>query len=566
MKKRGIWLLLGLLAFGSGVCFGQEEENSDYQYALIEAIKQKNLGNLPEAVKLYRLVIREKPECAAAHYELGGIYLMTKQVEMACGSLEKAFELDRENKWYTIAYLNALGAGEQYDTMEVILEEKIKNDPGEVEWEYQMATVYFSQGKDKKAIKSLENIEKKRGFSEKVTLYKASIYEHEEKYKKARLELEKVMVLFPEVTQFRIAAAELCLKSGLDKEAAAYYIEVLEVDSTNIYALTNLADYYKEREDYRNSFKYMEKSFRNNHIDVRRKISTIYGYFSEEFFMINFKNELGSLVTALIETHPEEMDARLMASDFYIQSKAYDKAYWQVKVYLEEKGGGYPLYMQAVLLANAGSLNEELVHMTGRVLKSYPDSADSRFFRGIGYYELGMYEEMIHNFDSVSVEDFSNVEYTKQAQMLIAEAYYRTNDFQRSDSLFEKLIVEDPDNYMLLNNYSYYLAERKEKLKKAETWSKEAIQNNPDNATFLDTYAWVLFKLEKFEKAEEYIMKAMEKGGENDPEINEHAGDIQVALNSITLAKSYYLKAIILGGDRTKLEDKIDSLNEGNGQ
>ena len=52
----------------------------------------------------------------------------------------------------------------------------------------------------------------------------------------------------------------------------------------------------------------------------------------------------------------------------------------------------------------------------------------------------------------------------------------------------------------------------------------------------------------------------VEKGGENDPEVNEHAGDIQVALESFEIAKSYYFKAIILGGEKERLEQKIESL------
>ncbi len=86
------------------------------------------------------------------------------------------------------------------------------------------------------------------------------------------------------------------------------------------------------------------------------------------------------------------------------------------------------------------------------------------------------------------------------------------------------------------------------------------VKNNPDNATFLDTYAWVLYKLESFEDAEKYILFALDKGGENDPEVNEHAGDIQLALESYKIAIAYYTKAIILGGDKEKLETKIDQV------
>ena len=66
--------------------------------------------------------------------------------------------------------------------------------------------------------------------------------------------------------------------------------------------------------------------------------------------------------------------------------------------------------------------------------------------------------------------------------------------------------------------------------------------------------------MKEYEEAEKYILIAIEKGGENDPEVNEHAGDIQVALNSFEIAKSYYLKSIILGGDKSRLEQKINNL------
>ena len=556
---QGVFIIIMLHV--SMVCVGQVKAgNEDYQYALIEAVKQKNLGNLPEAVKLYRLVIKEKADCDAAHYELGTIYLMTNQMELARQSLETAYLLDTENQWYTLAYLNALGAGEQYDAIEKILKEKIKNDPEEVEWEFQLATVYFSMGKAGKAIRMLEGIEKERGFSEKITLQKASIYESEEKYDLARQEIEKVMFLFPETVQFRIVAAELCLKSGKEEKAAEYYLEILEMDSTNIFALTNLTDFYRKKEDYKSSFKYLASSFDNELIDVKRKKAILSFYLSEEKFVINHKEELDKLVRVFLSLHPDDVEGRLMAADFYIEARDYGMAYEQLNHYLQKNTGNYPIYMQAILLANAASLNKELISITGKAMALYPDSTDIRFFRGLGFYEDGDYSRLIENFNDISFGDYSVREYESQSKMLFAEAYYRLEDYATSDSLFESIIAEEPENDIVLNNYSYYLAERGENLMKAREWSSKTIRNNPENATFLDTYAWILYKLEKYEEAEKYILSALEKGGKNDPDVNEHAGDIQRALQSYEIAKSYYLKAIMLGGEKVKLEEKIGSM------
>ena len=558
--KKGI-LLWGLLISIYLSCDAQETTgNNDYQYALIEAVKQKNLGNVSEALKLYKLVIRDKPDCDVAYYELGTIYLMTNQVELAKTNLEKAYLLDENNKWYSLAYINSLGAAEDFTTLTIILKDKIKNDPGEVEWEYQLATVYFAEGNSRKAIRTLERIEKERGFSEKITLLKASIYESEEKYELAKAEIEKVMILFPEAVQFKIVAAELCMKSGNEAEATEYYLQILEVDSTNIFALTNLTDYYRKNDDFKNSLKYLAQSFRSPHIDVKRKMVIMSYYLSDDLFLTNYPGELDRLVQVFVTEHPDEGEGRLLATDFYIQIKEYGKAFTQLEHFLVNNQGTYPMYMQALLLANAASLNKELIGVSETALRYYPDSADIRFFRGIGLYEEAEYELLIENFKGVPFDKYSIPEYVSQSKMLYAEAYYRLDDFAKSDSLFESLIQEEPDNYMVLNNYSYYLAEREVKLKQARDWSEKTIRNNPDNATFLDTYAWVLFKLELYSEAEKYMFEALAKGGENDPEVNEHAGDIQAAIESYEIAISYYMKAIIVGGDKERLEGKIDTL------
>jgi tetratricopeptide (TPR) repeat protein len=564
MKKRVITgIVLSLLFSLASVSQAQEQDNSrDYQYALIEAVKQKNFGNLPEAIKLYGLVIKERPDCAVAYFESGSIYLATNQFELARKNHSKAYELDPGNEWYTIAYLNSLAATEEYEEAVEILKEKIKKEPEKTEWEFKLALSYFNMGKSGKAIRTLEKIEKERGFSEKITLLKASIYESEEKYDLAREEIEKVMLIFPEAIQFRVVAAELSLKSD-DKDAAAtYYLEILEVDSMNIFALTNLTDYYREQGDYKNSYIYLAKSFSSTQIEAKRKMAILSYYLSEEDHITNYSSELSAVIDVFAETHPNESDIRLLAADFYIQSQDYSKAYFHLKKYLELQKGTYNIYMQTIMLANAAALNDELIFICGEALEIYPDSADIRFFKGIGLYQADEFEDLIGNFKGIASDDYSSEEYSSQARMLIAEAYYRIDNYEKSDSLFETLISEEPDNYMLLNNYSYYLAEREEKLEKAKEWSSDVVKNNPDNATFLDTYAWVLFKLESFEEAEKYILYALDKGGENDPEVNEHAGDIQAALESYQIATTYYMKAIILGGDKDKIEDKIDKIRE----
>jgi tetratricopeptide (TPR) repeat protein len=560
MNKNWLIAVVLVIALYTPVVAQEEGSNTDYQYVLIEAVKQKNLGNLPEAVKLYNLVIKDKPDCAVAYYESGTIYLITKQLDMAKRNLEKAYSLSTANYWYTLAYLNALAALKEYDEAVDILKDKIRTEAEKTEWEYKLAVTYFTMDKPGKARKALEKIEKEKGFSEKITLLKASIYESEQKYGLARDEIEKVMLIFPEAIQFRIVAAELCLKSGEEEEAAGYYLDILAVDSMNIFALTNLTDHYRKKEEFGKSYKYLARSFESDQIEVDRKLAILSYYLSDEDHFRKYYKELDRVIEAFARSNPEESDLNLLAADFYIQNQVYFKAYEHLKHYLELEKGSYNIYMQTILLANAAALDQELIYMSDKALELFPDSADIRFFKGIALYQKQDYEGVILNFKELSYENFSSGEYASQAKMLVAEAYYGLEDYAKSDSLFEELIQEEPDNYTIKNNFSYYLAERGERLEQAKLWSAEVIKNNPDNATFLDTYAWILYKMKLYSEAEKHVLLALEKGGENDPDVNEHAGDIQKALDSFQIAESYYIKAILLGGERKRLEDKIEEL------
>ncbi len=77
-----------------------------------------------------------------------------------------------------------------------------------------------------------------------------------------------------------------------------------------------------------------------------------------------------------LDRYPEDSDGKLVAVDFYINAKKYDKAFLVLNEYLKLKDAPYGLWMQAVLLANAAGMNEDLVEVSGRALENFKDSTD----------------------------------------------------------------------------------------------------------------------------------------------------------------------------------------------
>ncbi|MFC2129233.1 tetratricopeptide repeat protein [Bacteroidota bacterium] len=559
MQKKVI--IIGLVViFGLAVKSQAQVGSSDYQYALIEAVKQKNLGNISGAIELYKMVLAESDSVAIAHYELGTLYLIVKKPILAEDQFQRAYELDKSNEWFINGYIDALVIREKYSEANDLIRTILLSTDDPLEYRFKKANIFFLAGKGRKAVKILNKIEKDHGVSDKVILLKANIFEDEGKLNAARKEIDKLIEFFPESLQFLVVAAELAMKNKQSDLANQYYSEVLEIDSTNIYALTNLTDYYREKGEHEKSLYYLKKSFKSDFIEYDRKMAILSYYLTDQYFLENYSDELGELINVILIKHQDKPEIKLYAVDFFIQHRDYQNAFNTMLPLLNDEIKDYEIWRQGILLANALSENKELLRLTKDAIAIFPDSSEIIYFKGIAEYENEMYEDLIQTYSDEKIKQHDNPELVSQTKQIIAEAYQKLKLYEQADSLFRSIIKEEPKNYLVINNFCYYLALRGESLDEARRLSYQTIVENPENGTFLDTYAWVLYRIGAYQEAEKYINKALQKGGLNDPDVNEHAAEIHLKLKSYHVAKSFYEKAIILGGDKEKLTEKINYL------
>lgn len=324
MKKIAhLYFFVALLLFG-GIAAAQS--NTDYQYALIEAVKQKNLGNIPGAIELYRMVLAENDSVAVAHYELGTLLALAGDLDNAVSHLKKAFELDKSNNWYFESYVDGLLMKENFKEADHLIKIRLKEQPENIEYKFKSANVSFLSGKEKKAIRILEKIEREYGVSDRVILLKASIYERLKQYEKAQLEVDKIIKIFPESVEYYVVAAELAMNSKNIDLAVEYYQQVLELDSLNIYALTNLTDFFRDKKDYARSFHYLNRSFQSDEIEYERKMAILSYYLSDKYFATNNATDLEKLITTMLVKYHGKREIHLFGTDFFIQNRKYSDA------------------------------------------------------------------------------------------------------------------------------------------------------------------------------------------------------------------------------------------------
>lgn len=112
-------------------------------------------------------------------------------------------------------------------------------------------------------------------------------------------------------------------------------------------------------------------------------------------------------------------------------------------------------------------------------------------------------------------------------------------------SLLQSLKL-NPESPTTLNYLGYSWVDRKKNVPEALAMLKKALKLEPDNGAILDSVGWAYYKLDQLELARNYL----EQAGNiiaDDPEINEHLGDVYWRLGKKTAAILFWQKVLTAG-------------------
>ena len=188
----------------------------------------------------------------------------------------------------------------------------------------------------------------------------------------------------------------------------------------------------------------------------------------------------------------------------------------------------------------------------------YPNQAMVHYFYGYAHMRKRLHQEAIASFEHAKRLASSDMCLVAEINGMLGDSYYASRQYEKSDKAYEEALAFNPNNAVILNNYSFHLAVRKENLEKAEKMSATLIKNNPDNPTFLDTHAWVLYVREKYREAKKHIEKAISTGKANASHF-EHYGDILYQLGDVDGAVRQWEKAKGMNAKSETLNKKIEN-------
>lgn len=527
-----------LLSVGMSVSYAQKKNKKKepvhaayHQQAHIadayfmEGIKYALTEHYDKAIVSFEQVVRMEPKNAAAHYKLAEILLQEGTFNRAIEHSQQAVSLDKSNEWYYMllaeSQLRSGNPNEAAATVETMLSKTTASPQNYLK----LAQLYLQLNEESKALTALSKAEKAMGVDEEIVALKQRLYLSGNKITEALAEGEKLIAHFPEQNEYKLRQAQLLLNLQRQAEAQQYLLSYLESNPNDAHALFMLAKTYESQQQWEKSNQALLQAFVNPALGIEAKLqemAKLIGHLPDE----KLEQTLHQLSGAMIEAHPEDARAYAIAGDLLIATNQKKRARRAYRRALDFDESNFSVWQNSISLGLELGLYDSVAREAEQALSLFPNQAALYYFSGSANLSLNNYDEAAQILEHGKRLATSNKQLESIFNTHLGDAYNGLKNYSKSDAAFEAALAYNPNNAYILNNYSYYLSLRKEKLPLALSMSKKLLEQQPENPSYLDTHAWVLYQMKQYDKALGFLEKALNKSTNSDGTILEHYGDV----------------------------------------
>ncbi|MBS3807077.1 MAG: tetratricopeptide repeat protein [Bacteroidales bacterium] len=535
------------------------DQQIEYQFKFVEATKLRLLGQNSDALELFQQCADLRPHAADPYYQMSLIASQINESDEAVKNAQKAVQYAPGNKWYRLHLANLHLQSNTLDSALTQYQFLVQNKTIEdMDILFRLAQLYQKNEKYREALVYYNKIETRMGFNEQIAILKKMIYTKLGEKEKAVGQVKELIEHFPDEARYYGMLAELYATFKEYDKAGKMYDKLFAIDSTNNLGQLSMVKYYNQQEKYGKALDILNKQvIPNSNVDFRDKMLMVMNFLSDNKRLNRYQYEVHAALDSMNKYHPGKAEIHAMYADYYLKQNEYKKSIDHLKTLAQGQNGKYIYWDQLLSVYSLTSQFSNMFRYGLKAIDAYPRKPRLYLLTSIGALQINKADTARSLLEEGENHLGSDRQVKIQFYTQLAEANYNTNNYQEAWKYFEKVLGMDPDNTLVLNNYSYYLSVRGEQLDKARRYSKKVIEQEPENAIYLDTYAWILYKQGKYNKARKYIDKAIRNGGYDDADIVEHFGDILFKTGHVNQAVKQWKKSRSLGNRSDKIEYKI---------
>ncbi len=526
MVRGTIFLVLGFICtqtFGQGTVTPATNRDSNMVKQLFFAgLREKMSENYVVASTNFNKIVGLDPNNHAAYFELANANLRLDKLSEAEQNIKQAIKLNADNLWYWRLLGEVYKRSNKMPELIDVFNQLIRIDPENDAYYFDKANAQFLANQLDDAKKTYDEIQVKFGDSRDLTNAR-------KRFQANGSATESDIVKLLEGNQADVKnylyAAGLLLQKGNDPEALKVLVKAQQLEPGNFEVNLALADIYRRQKNDEAAFASLKLAFESAEMPLTEKVKIIAALFPKLSQPIVAKNvtELSRLVA---EKNPADAKALALYGDVLYQQNNLKEALVQYQAALKLNEQVYVVWEQVINIQTLLGHYDEAIKVGDEALTIYPNQASLYYYMAYAQYKTGKYEPAMSNLKTSLQLDVENKSLQAQIFALQGDIFINQNNFSAAKTAFEKAISLEPDNYLIMNNYAYYLALKNDDLAKAAKYAETAANGMPNNPSIIDTYAFILFKQQKYDLAKIWIEKALQNNSNKNGVYLERYGDI----------------------------------------
>lgn len=559
MKQRS--LLLPLLFAGLSAVAQQPVnpvlDSNAVKNLFFAGLREKLNENYSKAGESFNKILTIDPNNAAVHYEIANLNYRQNKLEEAEVSIKKSVALDANNLWYWKLLAELYKRKGNMEGLVTVFTQMIRLSPENDAYYFDKSNAYLLMGKTEEALKGYEVLEQKFGPSKALTQARQRITLGTGKAA-TKQEVDKMLAEGQDDVKGLLEMSESLMEKGQYETALPLLQKAKTVAPEEYEVDLALADYYRNSKNSTAAGQSLRTAFANSGMPAERKIKIVMMLAGGAARNKARMQEAGELAKVMVGANPSDPKAQALYGDVLYQQGNLSAALEQYQSVLKKTEDVYAVWEQVLNIQTSLGLYKEAVKTGDAALGIYPNQAIIYYYTAFALHRDNQNAAALSNIKTALQLDGDNKDLQALILGLQGEILIDEQKFSEANTAFDKAVALAPTNYLLLNNYAFYLALRNQHLAKAESLIAKAAAAMPGNPSVADTYALVLFKLEKYDQAKVWAEQALQNNGAKNGLYLEHYGDILFLKGEKELALVQWQKAKEAGNDSGILNRKIN--------
>jgi tetratricopeptide (TPR) repeat protein len=493
---------------------------------------------------------------AGIHLAISRDYSLLGKHSMAIHHAREALGQDPENEEYRKNLAQIYLAGRDLEPALKEYEEIVRRDSTAIGALYMIGRIYQQRQEYPKALEVYSTIRDRFGPSWQTLFQIAMVFEWMKQPDSAAAMYHGMLLLDPDNNELKKRLAGTYLRANKPDTALVFLDELHRLDSTDIEINITRGNVYIQKKQWETAFSIFLPIIQHDSVTIEAALGL-----SVEFLRAG-PDSIGALRYARIlgehirNRFPRQWQSYVFLGDVEVTSKRDSLAtdYYEKAISLNNRI--VDPYIQLGLLYFQLNKFDMAVSVLERGRVIFPDEYRILFYLGLGYTQSGKNEQAIPLLERAVRMDPKNVD----ALGALAQNLDALKRYAESDSIYAQALALDPKNHLLLNNFSYSLAERSTRLDEALKMSTVAVEKDSVNSAYLDTIGWIFFKMKKYTDALRFIQRAVDlrqQTGGSDAVLLEHLGDVFHAQGEKEKAVELWKKALEANRTNQELWNKI---------